>query len=101
MYSISDGNACEKMCSWKDAICVAERWYEYLASDVEFMADKLVANYADVEEGNVDALNKAVYKFENDLAEILGYEYFYGHGNYSVSPASHAGFSLKVSEEEN
>lgn len=98
VYYITDGNATEERDSWEAAVEVAENWYDYLSDEDSIDHEMtLTADYSDIDDDDVDALNAAIRAFEKQLAEDLGYEAFNGHGNYSVDAASKAGFNLSVS----
>jgi hypothetical protein len=100
--TISDGNAIETYSDWRDLILAAENWYDYFMDAPEEYCpgadlDTLpAADYSEIADGDVDALNAAISERDNAIAEWLGESAFHGHGTYSVSAASQAGLCLSV-----
>jgi hypothetical protein len=93
MYKISDGNATEHPQSWPSLITTAENWHDYMLDtwpeDLEFPT----ADFSDVPEGDLLALQAAIDAHLETLAEAMGHKPWAGHGNYCVS-----GLRLEVEE---
>ena len=90
-YAISDGNATHITNDFCLAIELAEGWYDYLD------CERPISDFSEAE--TVEELNQKISAYENGLAEFFGGSTFQGHGNYSVSAASQAGYNLSVSVE--
>jgi hypothetical protein len=94
-YRISDGNAVEYAADLSDAAEIAAGWYNYLADRGHDVG------CPDLDSSSLDALNKSIRRWENQIAEAAGRKAFAGHGSYHVSAADAMGLRLRVETEEN
>lgn len=104
MYIVSDGNSIEKVKEWSELVDIIIEWYEFLGEDGTFESCMDVpepdGEIYDLEEGDVDGMNRIITAWENEIAEAAGHEEFHGHGSYHVSAASEMGLNLTVRIED-
>lgn len=91
-YELTDGLTTEYFSSLEEAASAAEEWYDYLVDDGKIDS----VPFYDLDSSDIHELNLTIRIWEEKIAEAMGHKPVAGHGNYYVSPASEAGFSLQV-----
>jgi hypothetical protein len=101
-YEITDSSGSVDVQDWDALVQQAQDWYDYMLDDQahddndELQDVVQGARFGAVPEGDVEALQKAIDEWEDEIAAAMGHEAFHGHGSYGVSAACQAGLSLRV-----
>ena len=93
VYIVSDGAEMRRCTSLQDAAGMAAGWYGYLSEEI----DEVIPG-PDLDASSLEALNESIGRWEEAIAEHLGYTATYGNGG--ASAASHMGLNLSVEIEE-
>jgi len=96
MYEIRDNVTSETAETWDELVRKAENWMDHIMDGWPPEKEFPTADYSDISEGDIKALQTAIDAFLETLAEGLGHKSWAGHGTYYVSAASEAGLRLEV-----
>jgi hypothetical protein len=93
-YIVSDNNARETADTIQEAVDIVEEWYHWVDGAPAFPSDNV-----EEEITTIDQLREFIDRWQQQIAELQGFDAVSGHGNYNVSPADRMGLCLKVTAE--